>query len=46
MLNTLTEFILRVEQLDKISDAYLVFEDECSDRLRSLIYMFAKHDDA
>ena len=41
MLKTLRDFILRVEQLNKVQDAYDVFEDECTDDLREVIYDFA-----
>ena len=44
MLQTLTEFINRVESLKNISDAYYVFEDECSDALRDYIFGFADPD--
>jgi len=38
MINTLAQFKLRVNQLDDISNAYDVFEVECSEELRSVIY--------
>jgi hypothetical protein len=41
MLVSLDSFIQRVETLKNISDAYYVFEDECSAALRDLIYDFA-----
>jgi hypothetical protein len=41
MLQTLNQFIVRVESLKNISDAYDVFEFECSDSLRDHIYDFA-----
>lgn len=41
MLVSLDSFIQRVETLKNISDAYYVFEDECSAELRDLIYGFA-----
>ena len=46
MLNTLTQFIARVEQLDEIHDAYYVFEEECSDALRAYIIGYADEDEA
>ena len=45
MLNTLVEFINRVESLKDIADAYDVFEDECSNELRDYIYTFADPDE-
>ena len=41
MLTTLNDFILHVETLTKISDAYSVFEFECTDSLRNEIYAMA-----
>jgi hypothetical protein len=41
MLASLDGFIQRVETLKNISDAYYVFEYECSAELRDLIYNFA-----
>lgn len=38
MLQTLREFVLRVEELDNVHDAYYVFEEEVSDTLRDEIY--------
>jgi hypothetical protein len=38
MLNTLREFVLAVDQLADLSDAYYVFEERCSDKLRDQIY--------
>jgi hypothetical protein len=46
MLVSLDSFIQRVETLKNISDAYCVFEDECSVALRDLIYSFAGPDAA
>ena len=46
MLNTLDDFIAKVESLADISDAYDVFEYECSDSLRDVIYDFADPDEA
>ena len=46
MLETLNQFIVRVESLKQISDAYYVFEDECTDALRGEIYAFADPDSA
>ncbi len=44
MLNTLNEFIAKVESLRDISDAYDVFEFECTDQLRDYIYTFSDPD--
>ena len=41
MISTLDQFIRRVESLDEISDAYYVFEDECTPELREEILSFA-----
>jgi len=41
MLNTINDFILRVETLADIADAFKVFETECSNYLRGSIYLFA-----
>jgi hypothetical protein len=41
MLKTLNEFILKVESLKNISDAYDIFEFECVDELRDYIYTFS-----
>jgi hypothetical protein len=41
MLNTLNEFIAKVESLSNISDASDVFEFECADELRDYIYTFS-----
>jgi hypothetical protein len=40
-LKTLRDFIRRVDQLKNVQDAYDVFEDECTDDLREVIYDFA-----
>ena len=44
MISTLDQFIRRVESLDDISDAYYVFEDECTPELREEILSFADDD--
>lgn len=44
MINSINDFCKRIEQLDDISDAYYVFEGECTDRLRDLIYQCADKD--
>ena len=41
MIDTLDDFINRVETLSDISNAYDVFEYECTDKLRDYIYGFA-----
>lgn len=44
MITTLREFVLTVEDLRSIgnlSDAYYVFENECSDAVRDQIYSLA-----
>ena len=40
-INTIKDFILRVEALSDIGDAYYVFEDECTEELRLKIYGLA-----
>ena len=40
-IKTVREFVLRVESLKNLQDAADVFEDECSDELREVIYQFA-----
>jgi hypothetical protein len=45
MLNTLNDFILRVETLTDIADAVKVFETECSNYLQGSIYLFADDDE-
>ncbi len=37
-IRTLKDFVLRVAALDDVSDAYYVFEDECTKELRAQIY--------
>jgi len=44
MLTTLSEFVLRVNRLQDISDAYDVFEEECTEELRDQIYGLATID--
>jgi hypothetical protein len=41
MLKTLVQFIVRVMELDDVSDAYYVFEEECSPALCDQIYSLA-----
>ena len=41
MLETIKDFVLRVNELDSVHDAYYVFEGECSKDLRKMIYTFA-----
>ena len=41
MLETIKDFVLRVNELDSIHDAYYVFEGECSEDLCNTIYSFA-----
>lgn len=40
-IKTVREFVLRVESLKNLQGAYDVFEDECTDELREVIYQFA-----
>ena len=42
MIKTIKDFIARVDSLDDISEAYDVFEDECTDELRDHIYRIAE----
>lgn len=44
MIDSINEFCKRVNQLDDISNAYILFEDECTDQLRDLIYACADRD--
>ena len=46
MLNTLNEFIAKVESLKNIADAYDVFEFDCTDQLRDYIYTFSDPDES
>ena len=41
MLNSLKDFVVRVESLDNVQDAFYVFEGECSERLVNQIYSLA-----
>lgn len=41
MLTSINEFILAVEDRKDIADAYDIFEMNCTDSLRSEIYLFA-----
>ena len=41
MISTLREFVIAVNAVAGISDAYYIFEDNCTDELRSLIYSLA-----
>jgi hypothetical protein len=43
-LNTVREFVSAVDDLVDIEDAYYVFEDACSESLRSDIYTMADSD--
>ena len=45
MISTVKDFIIRVEALDNKSDAYDIFEDECSDQVRDAIYQLANAED-
>lgn len=45
MFSTMREFINCVESLENISDAYDIFEYECSESLRDRIYQFADSND-
>jgi hypothetical protein len=44
MITTLSEFILRVNRLQDISDACDVFEEGCTQALRDQIYTLADDD--
>lgn len=44
MLNTIPKFVQRCGELDEITDAYYVFEGECTDELRDRIYSLADRD--
>ena len=44
MLATIREFVLAVENLQRISDAHYLFEDECTENLRELIFSFSDAD--
>lgn len=41
MIRTVVRFIQRVQELKDVSDAYDLFEDECTDALRDKIYDLA-----
>ena len=41
MIRSIDEFILRVKNLDNVSDAYDLFEYLCTDELRDIIYSIA-----
>ena len=41
MISTMREFVLRLEGLTDISDAYEYFENKCSENMREIIYSFA-----
>ena len=41
---TLEDFVGAVQELDRVSDAYYLFEDRCSEALRGEIYSFADAD--
>jgi hypothetical protein len=46
MITTLKDFILAVEKLSDVSQAYELFEDETSEEVRSLIYGLVPADKA
>jgi hypothetical protein len=45
MITTLKDFILAVEQLSDVSQAYELFEDETCEEVRSLIYGLVSADE-
>jgi hypothetical protein len=45
MIVTLREFIKRVERLSDLGRAYDVFEDECTEEVRELIYEMSSPDE-
>jgi hypothetical protein len=45
MITTLKDFILTVEQLSDVSQAYELFEDETSEEVRELIYGLVSADE-
>lgn len=44
MIKTLKDFVVAVDKLSDIHDAYDIFEDDCSEDLRGLIYKLADQD--
>lgn len=46
MLHTLKDFVLRVNELEFVSDAYYLIEEECSESLIDSIYALADADSA
>lgn len=38
MISTIAEFVNQVRQLQDVSDAYYLFEDECTTDLQEIIY--------
>lgn len=44
MITTVKDFIIRVEALADKSDAYYLFEDECSEQVRDAVYQLAEID--
>jgi hypothetical protein len=44
MVNTLREFVHRIESLEQVGDAYYVFEGECSEELRTQIWLLSDID--
>lgn len=44
MVKTLRDFILRIESLDHVSDAYYVFEEECTENVRQQLWLLADID--
>ena len=46
MITTLKDFILAVEQMPDVDQAYELFEDETCEEVRSLIYGLVSADEA
>ena len=44
MISTLKDFVVAVEALEYVSDAYYIFEEECTPELRDQIYSLADKD--
>jgi hypothetical protein len=46
MITTLKDFIVRVNELTDVSDAYDLFEDECTEEVRDIIYSISAEEDS
>ena len=46
MINNISEFAEQIDKLNNISDAYYLFEDQCSPELQKFIYNLADKNSA